>query len=148
MKISTKGRYGLEALLDMAIHISEGHTSLKSISERQGMSENYLEQLFVSLRKNGIVESIRGAQGGYRFAKPTDEITVGEILRALEGPLSPVKCVVNRSCCDRFDFCATRTLWGKLMNNLDELVDGITITDLIQDYRNMNSEDFEIEYYI
>ena len=110
MKISTRGRYGLEALLDMAIHSSEGHVSLKSLSERLSVSEAYMLQIFLVLRRAGIVESVRGAQGGYYLACPAKDITVEKVLNALEGSLAPVACISGESeaPCDRFENCTTR----------------------------------------
>src|SRR5690242_1173163 len=109
MKLSTKGRYGVKAMLDLALHNSEGQVSLKSIAERQGLSENYLEQLFSALRKAGLVKSMRGAQGGYVLAMAAEEISVGAILRALEGSLAPVDCVSDgeSSQCSRSNGCVT-----------------------------------------
>jgi len=95
MKVSTKGRYGLLAMIDIAAHQAQGSVSLRSVAERNNLSENYLEQLLPALRKAGLVKSIRGAQGGYVLAKPSDSITMGDILRTLEGPLSPVDCLAS-----------------------------------------------------
>ena len=92
MKLSTKGRYGLRALIDLALYSETEPVSINTIAERQGLSERYLEQLMALLKKNGIVKSIRGASGGYSLAKPASEISVGDILRALEGNLEPVDC--------------------------------------------------------
>jgi len=110
MWLSTKGRYGLKAMLDLALHNGEGPVALKSIAERQNLPENYLEQLFATLKKAGHITSVRGAQGGYLLSKDPDSITIGSILRSLEGSLAPVDCVVEDSSpkCDRFDNCVTR----------------------------------------
>jgi len=150
MKISTKGRYGLEALVDLAIHASEGHTSLKSISDRQEISENYLEQLFVVLRRKGIVDSIRGAQGGYKLSKASEEITVGDVLHALEGPLAPVQCIIKgeKSACERYETCVTRTLWERVMSELDSVASSISLADLVDSYRTINAKGDNIEYFI
>jgi Rrf2 family cysteine metabolism transcriptional repressor len=99
MKISTKGRYGLEALVALALHQGEGPVSLKSISERCGLSEAYILQIFLVLRRAGIVTSTRGAQGGYMLSREPLQITAGEVLVALEGPLSPVSCKIGRASC-------------------------------------------------
>ena len=151
MKISTKGRYGLEALVDLAIHSSDGCISLKSISERSGISEAYILQIFLILRRAGIVESVRGAQGGYVLAKNPSEITVGDVLTALEGPLAPVACITgNEECkCERYGKCATVGFWESVMNTLNEVVFSITIGDLVEYYQNHTfTENNEIEYYI
>ena len=113
MKLSTKGRYGLRAMIDLASHEEEGAVSIASISERQNISESYLEQLVRPLRKAGFIESVRGAGGGYVLAKPADSISVGDVLRVLEGGLEAVTCSpppVNEGLggCDAADFCVTR----------------------------------------
>ena len=150
MKISTKGRYALEAVLDLAIHSSAGHESLKSIAERQNISENYLEQIFVLLRRNGIVESIRGAQGGYQLARDPQDITAGQVIRAAEGQLAPVACVAEgkeKHRCDMYEACVTRTLWANIMREINDAADSVSIKDLMECCRRMNNED-EIEYHI
>ena len=112
MKLSTKGRYGLRAMIDLASHEEEGAVSIASISERQNISESYLEQLVRPLRKAGFIESVRGAGGGYVLAKPADSISVGDVLRVLEGGLEAVTCSVNEGLggCDAADFCVTRSM--------------------------------------
>lgn len=150
LKISTKGRYGLEALVDLAIHSSEGCVNLKSISERCEMSEAYILQIFLMLRRAGIVESIRGAQGGYVLAKSPSEITVGYVLTALEGPLVPVACITDSEehICERYGRCATIGFWESIMNTLNDVAYSITIDDLVECYQNNNVIQNEIEYYI
>lgn len=124
MKLSTKGRYGLRAMIDLASHEEEGAVSIASISERQNISESYLEQLVRPLRKAGFIESVRGAGGGYVLAKPADSISVGDVLRVLEGGLEAVTCSVNeglgaamqpisasRVLCGRGSMRELRTLW-------------------------------------
>ncbi|MCX7709657.1 MAG: Rrf2 family transcriptional regulator [Clostridia bacterium] len=149
MKLSTKGRYGLKAMLDLAIHHSEGQISLKSIAERQDISENYLEQLFAILRKSGIVKSIRGSQGGYVLAQGPDSITVGSILRALEGSLAPVDCVMETepAQCNRAEGCVTKLIWKKIRDSVNDVVDSITLEDLITEYKKANNKD-DYMYYI
>lgn len=149
MKISTKGRYGLQALLDLAIYGQNDYISLKSVAERQGMSDNYLEQLFASLKKNGLVESTRGAQGGYRLSKGASEITVKQVLNALEGPLALVDCIIegNEQDCDRYECCVTRVLWQKIMDKLDEVTDSISLADLVECHKVTKSTK-GLEYYI
>ena len=151
MKISTKGKYGLEALLDLAIHSAEGHVSLKNIAERCNISEAYILQIFLVLRRAGIVESVRGAQGGYFLAKDSADISVGEILSALEGPLAPVVCIVEgkSDTCDRYDLCAARTFWATIMTELTDLANSISLVDLLKSYRSMDtSYNDNIDYYI
>lgn len=138
MRVSTKGRYGLKAIVDLAINYNDGQISLKSIAKRQGISENYLELLFASLKKSGLVRSVRGAQGGYMLAKPAEKITVGDVLRSLEGALCPVECIDLDipSECEKVDTCVTAPVWIKLRDKINEVVDSITIDDLVKDYQN------------
>lgn len=149
MKLSTKGRYGVKAMLDIAIHSSEGQVSLKSIAERQEISENYLEQLFATLKKSGLVKSVRGAQGGYYLAGKPEEISIGSILRALEGSLAPVDCVLeeNAQSCTRADSCVTKLIWEKMRDKINEAVDSISLKDLVQEYNKLNNKD-NYMYYI
>ena len=147
MKLSTKGRYGARAMLDLALHISGNEpVSLNSIAERQEISEQYLEQIFSALRKAGLVKSERGAQGGYRLGKSAAKITVGEILRALEGPLDLVDCVTASGKCKRYDECVMQDVWRKVTESIRGTVDSITVEDLVNDYKARNSSDFM--YYI
>lgn len=150
MKLSTKGRYGVMAMLDLALHNSEGQVPLKSIAERQAISENYLEQLFALLRKAGLVNSIRGAMGGYMLAESADKITVGSILRALEGSLAPVDCVVEDepALCSKSGCCATKVVWEKIRDSINEVVDSITLEDLAEEYRKNNNNKDGYMFYI
>ncbi len=150
MKISTKGQYGLEAMLDLAVNASEGPVSLKSISLRQNLPENYLEQIFLKLRRSKLVESVRGAQGGYRLARPAEEINVLEVLNALEGPLTPVTCAAanNGKACERYATCVSRTLWEKITKILESTTAPITLGKLVEQYRKSGWDDGSIEYYI
>ena len=148
MKLSTKGRYGVKAMVDLALHDCEGQISLKNIAERQEISENYLEQLFATLRKANIVKSTRGAQGGYILADSPENISVGTILRALEGSLAPVECVSEDAGeCARSQICVTKFIWKKIRDSVNEVVDSITLKDLVEDYRkaiNKDEYDFNI----
>lgn len=149
MKLSTKGRYGVKAMLDLAINASEGHIALKNIAERQQISEHYLEQLIATLRKSGLVKSIRGAQGGYTLAQHPSQITVGEILRALEGSLAPVDCVIEQEPfdCENAANCVTKRIWVKVRDKINEVVDSITLQDLVEDYKKLNNK-VSYMYYI
>jgi Rrf2 family protein len=138
MKLSTKGRYGLKAMLDLAIHNNEGQVVLKSIAERQGLSENYLEQLFAALKKAKLVKSLRGSQGGYLLGDKAENITVGDILRALEGSLAPADCVSEDwkgPMCENSDFCVTRGVWEKIRDGINNVIDNITLQELVDDYK-------------
>ncbi len=149
MKLSTKGRYGVKAMLDLALNASEGHVALKSIAERQNISDHYLEQLIATLRKAGLVKSIRGAQGGYTLAQDPSQITVGMILRVLEGSLAPVDCVIEDEPieCDIAACCVTKRIWVEVRDSINEVVDSISLQDLVEDYRKINSKESYM-YYI
>jgi Rrf2 family protein len=134
LKLSTKGRYGLRAVLDLAVHSDEEAVALSQIAERQAISMNYLEQLIAKLKKAGIVKSIRGAQGGYQLAAPAEEISVGAILRALEGDLSPVDCsevVEGGGNCSNSDSCVTKYVWKRISDSINEAVDNIMLSELV-----------------
>ncbi len=134
MKLSTRGRYGLKAMFQLALYYGQGPVSLKQIAIDQELSENYLEQLFSTLRKEGILHSVRGAQGGYMLSKKPSEITVGQILRALEGNMAPYDCVVDDDfVCSREDKCVTKPVWRKIKNSIDEVIDSITLQDMIEE---------------
>lgn len=153
MKLSTKGRYGLKAMLDIAVNVESGCVPIKSISMRQSISEPYLEQLFSSLKKSGLVNSIRGAQGGYVLSDKPENITVGQILRALEGSLAPVDCVLEKdftnpgSVCQSADCCVIKGVWEKIRDSINNVVDSITLEDLVQDYKKAQNNS-EYMYYI
>lgn len=136
MKLSTKGRYGVKAIVDLAINCMESPVSIKSIAERQHISEYYLEQLFSPLRKAGIIKSIRGAQGGYVMFKDPRDVTVAEILDVLEGPIEISECLEDGTC-DNSSCCATRLLWGKLKDSIDNVTKSITLQDMIDDNESM-----------
>ncbi len=132
MKISTKGRYGLRALIDLAVHSEIEAVSISSISARQNISESYLEQLMGKLKRAGLVSSTRGAFGGYRLAKDAKEISVGDILRALEGDLHAVECTgFEESGCEGADFCVTKFVWQKINDSIASAVDAITLEQLV-----------------
>lgn len=142
MKLSTKGRYGLTAMIDLALNYGDEPVALKSIAERQGISEPYLEQLIAGLRKAGLVKSIRGAQGGYMLSYPPDKITVGDVMRVLEGPLAPVDCVIENEPieCAKADHCVTRIIWEKIRDSINQVVDSITLQDMVDEYNRINGE--------
>lgn len=139
MKLSTKGRYGVKAMVDLAIHYGNSPVSIKTISERQSISEYYLEQLFSPLRKAGLIKSIRGAQGGYVLNREPKDITVADVMNVLEGPIEIAECIEGTEC-DNVDFCATRLLWEKIKNSIDEVMENITLQDIVDDYINMKEE--------
>ncbi len=142
MKLSTKGRYGLRAVLDLAVHADDEAIALSQIAERQSISINYLEQLIAKLKKAGIVTSIRGAQGGYKLALPAEEISVGDILRALEGDLSPVDCSMvtsNEGNCSNADSCVTKYVWKRISDSINDAVDAIKLSELVAESRKVQA---------
>ena len=134
LNISTKGRYGLRAMVEMALHHNQGPITLNVIAERQSLSEGYLEQLMIPLKRAGLLRSVRGAQGGYILAKNPGEIKVGDVIRALEGPISPVACVSEDypEECLRFESCVTRVIWAEVRDKVAEVLDSYTLEDLIR----------------
>lgn len=143
MKLSTKGRYGLRAVLDLAIHSEEEAAALSSIAQRQNISISYLEQLIAKLKKAGIVESKRGAQGGYKLAKPPEEISVGEILRVLEGDLNPVDCAEilgGESTCCSSDMCVTKYVWKRISDSINSAVDALMLSELVAEGKALEAK--------
>ena len=131
MMISTKGRYGLRLMLDLATEGGERPVPVIEIAKRQNISEKYLEQIISPLSKAGLVKSIRGAQGGYILTRPAAEITAGDILRAAEGTIAPVECC--DSGCDRSDGCINFGLYKKIQDAVDSVVDSVTLADMLAD---------------
>lgn len=133
MKISTKGRYALRMLLDLAQHMEQGYVPLKDIAERQNLSKKYLEQIVPVLNKSEMLQTNRGFQGGYRLAKAPDEYTVGEILRLTEGNLAPVACLADDpNQCLRREECITLPVWEGLYRAIAEYLDSITLQDILE----------------
>ena len=136
MKISTKGRYALRLMLDLAYNHTGSFIPIKNISQRQDISDKYLEQIITQLSRAGLVKSARGAQGGYMLAKEPQEYTVGEILRLLEGNLAPVACVDDtKEACTRTDECVTMEVWREIKDAVNKVVDNITLADLVEQQR-------------
>ena len=140
MKISTKGRYALRLMIELAKFDQSSPVRLKELAERQNISEKYAEQIIGLMRRGGVVSARRGTQGGYELAKASKDITVGTILRLTEGDLSPVPCLENNGVpCERKYSCATYHLWEKLKESINSVVDHITIADLAEmDRVNLN----------
>ena len=136
MKISTKGRYALRMLLDLAEHKNDGYIALKDIAARQNISKKYLEQIIPVLNRSDILSANRGYQGGYKLAGSPEHYTVGQILRLTEGSLAPVSCLdAEPNTCPRAEQCVTLTVWEKLYDAINGVVDGITLADLVEDTR-------------
>ncbi|HWI54921.1 MAG TPA: Rrf2 family transcriptional regulator [Desulfobacteria bacterium] len=150
MKISTKGHYGVQAMFDLAQHFGEGPISLKSVAERQGLSEHYLEQLIAVLRKAGLVKSVRGAQGGYILARQPNDIKVGDIIRVLEGPIAPEECVKEEDAeqCLKAEFCITRSVWERVRISIEDVLDSISLADMCKDAEKAKMNKNYYMYYI
>lgn len=135
MKISTKGRYALRLMLDLAVYGQVGQpVSLKDVSHRQYISDKYLEQIVTPLAKTGLVRSVRGAGGGYLLTREPEKYTVGDILRPLEGDLAPVECATDAGYCERCAECVTIELWQEIHRAVSQVVDNITLADLVERY--------------
>jgi len=143
MKLSTKGRYGVAAMYDLALHYGQGPISLKSVAQRQEISEHYLEQLMGILRKAGYVKSIRGSQGGYSLTKAPSEVSVGDIIRVMEGPIAPVDCLLTdddeNNYCEKAGFCITRGVWAKVRDSINNVLDSISLADLCREDKGIRS---------
>ena len=139
MKISTKGRYGLRAVIDIAQYSEIEPVSIHSIAARQGISEGYLEQLMVRLKKAEIITSIRGAGGGYVLAKDAEHISVGDVLRALEGSLQPVDCTAfsQEDSCQASGGCVTKYVWQRINESINQTVDEINLKQLVEESKSV-----------
>lgn len=140
MKISTKGRYALRLMLDLALNSSGSAIPLKEVAERQEISDKYLEQIVTQLSRAGLVRSVRGAGGGYLLTREPEAYTVGEILRVLEGSLAPVSCAEGMSCCARADRCVTMEVWQEIQAAVAGVVDHMTLADLVLRYNEKCAE--------
>lgn len=133
MLISTKGRYTLYVLIDLANHMNDGYIPLKEIAARQGVSKKYMENILKILVKNGLLEGIKGKGGGYRLTMPPERYSLGVILRLTEGGLAPVVCASpEHTGCTHMDSCPTRPVWQKLDRLINEYLDGVTLADLLK----------------
>ncbi len=144
MKISTKGRYAIRMLLDLAEHSNGEYIALRDIAHRQGISKKYLEQIVPILNKSDILKTNRGYQGGYMLAKSPDKYRIGDILRLTEGSLAPVACADGKDGCPRSESCMTLPLWQGLYKVISSYLDGITLQDLLDRERENYSNDYII----
>jgi len=132
LRLSTKGKYGVKALFELAMHQGAGPVSLKTIAERQGLSEHYLEQLAAPLRRAGLITAMRGAQGGYMLARPASQITVGDVIRVLEGPVGFTDCATegepDPDCAAN---CPVHGVWERVTEAIVKVIDSITLQDLV-----------------
>jgi len=132
MKLSTKGRYGARLMLDLALHYNEGPILLKNIAEREDLSVGYLEHILPLLKVAGLIISRRGAHGGYTLSKAPSEITLKDVIQAVEGPLTPVECINSPSVCQKVESCATREVWEKLGESISQTLGSVTLKDMIE----------------
>ncbi len=133
MRLSTKGRYGARAMLDLALNSGKGPVLLRDIAKRQEVSEKYLEHSITALRKAGLVRSIRGARGGYVLAKSPSQIRLSEIMEVLEGSMAPVECVDDPEVCRRAQLCVTRDIWSKMKEAIDNILESVTLQDMVEE---------------
>lgn len=143
MKISTKGRYGLRIMTDLAVNGKDGCVALKDIAEREHLSEKYLEQIVNQLSRAGLVKSLRGAKGGYHLTREAEKITVEDILKATEGSLAPVACAEDSEKCQNYCDCVTSFIWTEIYKATIDVVSRITLKDLAQ--RSQQIEKTELE---
>lgn len=144
MKLSTRTRYGIRALLELAENQDQGPLQLKKIAAKQDISVKYLEQLIAILKSTGLVRSVRGARGGYLLAKPASEIKLSEAFTALEGPVVTAECVDNKHFCERIEDCAARNVWCKVQKAVLDILDSLTLEDMLEMGKNHSELDYQI----
>jgi len=148
MKLSTRGRYASRAMLDLALNYGKGSVSLKNIARRQEISERYLEHIMIVLLSAGLVQSTRGSRGGFSLAKLPKEIKLSQIIQAVEGSISPVACVDDPKLCNRVDVCVTYEIWKKLKKAMLEVLDSVTLEDMVNMQKKKLSKQKDRMYYI
>ena len=148
MKISTKGRYGLRILMDLAIHQSDKPRLIRDIAKSQQISEKYISRLVIALRKAGMIRSVRGVNGGFHIAMKPEEITVLDVVEVMEGPLSIVDCVSMPKKCTHSENCVPREVWCKLNDDIRDLMRGITLADILASYDRQNANNGGMDYCI
>ncbi len=147
MRLSTKGRYGLRMMLDLALNYERGYILMKDIARRQEISERYLGQLVRLLKTSGLVKSLRGAHGGYALTKSPTQIRLSEIIRVLEGSVAPLECVDDLDLCNRASRCAARDIWKKIKEAMENILESTTLQDLVE--QQTGKQQFqETMYYI
>ena len=147
MKLSTKARYGMRAMVDLALHYKKGPILLKDIAERQEVSMKYLDHIISTLRVNGLIENAKMRHSGYVVSRPPCQIKAYEIIKAVEGSLAPVDCVDDPKICHRADFCATINLWKKLKESMRDVLEGVTLEDLAKEQREIIEQETKGEMY-
>ncbi|MHC4132869.1 MAG: RrF2 family transcriptional regulator [Planctomycetota bacterium] len=144
MKLSTRARYGIRAMLELAQNEGKGPMQIKSIGKHQEISVKYLEQLLAILKSGGFVRSIRGAKGGYMLADSADNIKLSNVFSCLEGPLITTECLEDIDYCPRASDCVTRELWAEVQNAVKSVLDSFTLEDLVERAKNKKNEDYQI----
>lgn len=144
MKLSTRTRYGVRALLELTSNTASGPLQLKVIGERQNISVKYLEQLMVVLKSAGLVRSVRGAKGGYILARPSEDIKLSEVFNILEGPVSTAECVTNENYCGRVSDCVIRGVWQRVEEAINGVLGSITLKNLADQARQKDAPDYQI----
>ncbi len=144
MKLSTRTRYGVRAIFELALYYGKGPVQLKKIAEKQDISVKYLEQLIAILKTGGFVRSIRGSKGGYILAKKPSDIKLSECVRCLEGQLNPVECVEDNDYCKRTEDCIVKQVWVKITDAVENILQSITLQDLVDKAENRNTPDYQI----
>ncbi len=147
MKLTAKGEYAVRAMVRLALHYQEGPLPLPEIARKEKISLQFLEQIFLILRRAGLIESMRGAHGGYILGKPPDKIPIGDIVRAVEGPIALVDCLLggdgdDEQVCNQLDCCLTRGVWKKLRDRMQEVLDDITLLGIITADKKNKGEEF------
>ena len=142
MRLSSKGRYSTRAMLDLAAHFGQGPIRIKDIAARQQISERYLEQLFIPLRRAGLIRSRRGVRGGFMLAKPPADIRMNEVIQITEGPVTPAKCVDKPELCPQSDVCIARNVWAEIGRATSEVLESTTLQDLLSErYLRLKSKE-------
>lgn len=147
MKLSTRGRYGTRAMVDLAVHHGNGSILLKDIAKRQEVSLKYLEQLITPLRAAGLVRGLRGARGGYQLARQPKEILLSEIINALEGLPAPVDCLTDKMNCSRSHICATQELWGQIYSSVNTILENRNLQDMANRQIELTGKDSKEDMY-
>ena len=146
MKLSTRSSYGMRAVLELALEYGKGPLQIKTMAQREGISNKYLEQLVAILKSSGLLRSVRGPKGGYLLAKRPADVTLYEVFRVLEGPMDIVECLVHEDYCPRCSDCITRKVWLKIANAMTDVLNSITLQDLADESRK--HEQKTVDYQI
>jgi len=147
MRLSTKGRYGTRLMLELALSYDKRTVFLSEIGKAQGISVKYLEQLVRPLKIAGLIQSVRGAHGGYRLSRPPEHITLKEIITALEGRVKVVECISSSGQCQRISTCATKEIWDELSDRIADFFSKITLKDMVERYYKKNNTDRRVLMY-